>query len=264
MNNKKIKKVKNTSNYMSNANEYKNNFLTNIIFRLDFPQISDYNRDNLKKFRELIKSYFPILEEPPMKVFEISNLGEDKKIDLKTSDIIKWNFWSKDKKMLASIEQNSLTFEIIGYEKFEKIYELIEFLIDKLETIFSTIISIRIGLRYINQIKLDEEDPLNFKDYIKDNLISQIDFFETSLPIRVISSIEISNENQNLIFKFGIPNSTYPNGIINKEFVLDYDCYTNDSLDKEEILERIKIFKETIVQTFEESIKDKLREKMKE
>jgi uncharacterized protein (TIGR04255 family) len=164
---------------------------------------------------------------------------------------------------LASIEENNLTLETMEYKDFDNFHNLITVLITKLEEIFPNLVSIRIGLRYVNQIKLDEED-LEFKDYINENLIKQLEFFDRSILIRTISSMEISRDDYNLIFKFGIPNSTYPNNIIRKEFVLDYDCYTKESLNKDEVIENVKIFKEAIKEIFENSIEDKLREKMNE
>ena len=80
---------------------------------------------------------------------------------------------------------------------------------------------------------------------------------------RHITLIELNKEDYRLRFQYGIANSLYPSKIIRKEFVLDYDCFTFESLESpEEITSKVSEFNKTILDIFEESIEDGLRERM--
>src|SRR3989339_592965 len=199
---------------------YKKNFLTNVIFRIDYPQITEYSQELLKKFQEAIKSEFPILQESPGKIIEFS-VGEDQKVEFKDKELLKWTFFSKNKKRIASVEHNNMTLEFLEYDCFESLEKTLKTLLESLKNVFGEIISTRVGLRYVNQISLEEEYTLRFQ--------------------------------------YGIPNSLYPGKILRKEFVLDIDGYTNDALNQKEVMDKIKVLNERITSLFEKCIGNKLR-----
>ncbi len=74
--------------------------------------------------------------------------------------------------------------------------------------------------------------------------------------------LELKEEGYNLKFQFGLFNSEYPNPISRKEFVLDYDCSTNEETDILEIFDKAKEFNKKIHEWFEKSIQDGLRDIM--
>ena len=218
---------------------YKKNFLTNVIFRIDYPQITEYSQELLKKFQEAIKSEFPILQESPGKIIEFS-VGEDQKVEFKDKELLKWTFFSKNKKRIASVEHNNMTLEFLEYDCFESLEKTLKTLLESLKNVFGEIISTRVGLRYVNQISLEEEDTFNFKDYIDDSLTKNLEFIEDKNLSRTISVLEILEGEYSLRFQYGIPNSLYPGKILRKEFVLDIDGYTNDALNQKEVMDKIK------------------------
>ena len=243
---------------------YNTNFLTGIICKIDFPSIEDYNLTKLKEFRSLIKERFPIIEESKSSLFEFS-IGEEQKVKAKSPGAISWLFYNKNKNKIGSISNSGLSIEFKKYTNFEEFFEDITFLVESLFSIFPSVFSTRIGIRYVNEIKLEGEDVFNWSEYINQNLIKSIDFFtpnEKEGMTKSISRIELQKDNYYLTFQFGIPNSLYPNQIIRKEFVLDYDCFTHESFEKDGILEKIREFHQVIIDIFEKSICNRLRDEM--
>jgi len=238
--------------------EYKKNFLTNVIIRIDYTSIQNFSVDKLKEFQNLIKTDFPIVEEANSPLLELK-VDEKQKIDTKTSEILKWNFLSKDRKRIFSVENNNLTLEFLKYTSYKDFSEKQKMLLDSFKAIFGDVTSTRLGLRYVNQIDL-EDTSLELSEYIKPELLEVLKFRNLKNNLsRYIAYMEIREEDYNLRFQFGIPNSLYPERIIKKEFVLDYDCFIFDSLTLEEIPTRLKRFNDIVTGLFEESIMNKLK-----
>ncbi len=244
-------------------NHYEKNHLSQVIFRVDFPTISEFNTTKLKEFQKLINTEFPILQEQKTPRINFG-LGENQNFEAKGIGNLVWIFVSRDNTVKASIENNNLTLELTKYISFEELFPKIELIVNSLFKIFPETISTRLGLRYINEINLDEDNPYDWSNYINENLIRGISFFDTTTsPLsKYISLLQVKEENFDLTFKFGIPNSFFPGKIIKKEFVLDYDCYTTDTLEKENILVKVKEFNEKITSLFELSIEQGLRDEM--
>jgi len=242
--------------------KYKKNFLSNVIFKLDFPTLLDNYTERIGEFQKLIKSEFPILEEKIGVIIE-QQFKRAEQIESKSKEALGYMFFNKTKKRIVSFEFNNIIVEFKEYTNFEDYLKIIDLVITSLFKRFPSIVSTRLGLRYINHINLDEEHPFIWIQLNK-SLLDSMNFFSNKKDIsRYITSVELNKEDYRLRFQYGIANSLYPNRIIKKEFILDYDCFTFESLEgKEEILNKVKGFNETISDMFEESIEDELRELM--
>ena len=71
--------------------------------------------------------------------------------------------------------------------------------------------------------------------------------------------IEIAEDNYSVLFQFGMFNPEYPNPIARKEFILDYDCYTEEEMSITDIPETIEDLHKAEKELFELSISDELR-----
>lgn len=246
--------------------KYKKNYLTNVIFNLDFPTLNEYNLDKLKEFQKLIKDLYPILEEIKGVSFE-HKLEKEGVHDYTTKELVKYMFFNKTKTRLLTFDSNKLIMDFNDYTHFEEYVAALKAALEGLFKTFPSVISTRVGLRYINQITLNNGSPFEWEKLLEPSLLESIKVMisEKKDISRYINLIELTKDDYRLRFQYGIANSVYPSPIIKKEFTLDYDCYSFESLGNvEEVIEKVKLFNEVIKKMFEESIKDDLRAKMEE
>ncbi len=244
-------------------NKYKKNFLTNVVFKLDFPIQSDYGLDNIKKFQKLIKKEFPLIEEKRGFAIEYK-VDKTEEIETKTEKIKGWFFFDKTKNKIISFESNNIILEFKEYNTFKDYFKILSLVIESLLQIFPSIVSTRIGLRFINNIKLDDSTPFEWDNLLVPELFRSMDFLsDKKNMVRHLTLLELNMGDYMIKFQYGIGNSLYPSPIIRKEFVLDYDCFTHESLgEPEEILKKITKFNKGMAIMFEQCIGDGLRKIM--
>lgn len=239
---------------------YKRNFISRAIFRIDYPPIFKLEKESPSGFQEKIKSNFPISN---IKEGNIITTGlKDKKefIDRETFNI--YEFLSENKKHITEIAKSYLGVTLLEYGTFEDFKNLIEQSFSAFNQEYAPTIITRIGLRYINEIKLDG-NPLDWTNYINGNLLSSLTFVSSSKlkPTRLMNQINYLTENYSLTFNHGIFNVEYPSPITRKEFILDYDCYTKE-IKPEFVLENLNEFHAIIQELFEKSIDVELKKIM--
>ncbi len=246
--------------------DYKTNFLTNVVFKVDFPKILELNEQNPPaKLQEKIREKFPDLKEIKKQYIKFDTKLTGENVEVKQEKTISWKFSNKEKTKNVFVDSEFIYLEYNKYTKFQEFLEDIKFIISIFFEIYPVKISKRIGLRYVNQIKLPEGDPLDWNGLINESLFDVTNRFidEKDNLRRSMHSLEIKENEHNLRFQFGSFNSEYPNTIARKEFVLDYDCYTVEETDITDVSIKAKEFHEIISKWFEKSILDGLRDKMK-
>lgn len=249
-----------------NKKMYKKNFLTNVIFKVDFPKVLELtDKKSPIEFQKKISDSFPILNEVKGGQFEYE-IKSTNQFSLKSEDKISWEFMSKDKTKKVFVDSDYVYLECLRYEHFEDFFKDIKLVFETFLELYPIKIAKRIGLRYINQIKLDTGDPLDWSDFIDNNLFSVTANFlknKDSL-LKSMQLLEVKEDEFILKFQFGFFNSEYPNPIARKEFVLDYDCISNEETEINDIYTISKKFNEIIEKWFETSILDGLRDIMED
>ncbi|MCH7850226.1 MAG: TIGR04255 family protein [Nanoarchaeota archaeon] len=244
--------------------EYKKNFISNIIFRIDFPTILELENKLPSGFQSKIIDLFPILREPSELNINLSvSSGENLNKNQVSVGARTWQFYNKEKTKAVILSKNSLNLEYKNYySNFKELTSDIKLILKSLFEEYTIEIIDRIGLRYIDEIKLDSGDPLDWKDIICDDLTSSIRFVSSKNLMRTMQEIYIKEDNYTIVFKYGIPNSLYPSKIVRKEFTLDTDCFLEGELSKEDIINLLEEFHEVVKKTFEKSIGNNLRKIM--
>lgn len=242
---------------------YKSHFLTNVIFRVEFPKILELTEQKPpSKFQERISDKYPIVEEVKG---EIQKYQFKKALDyIETEKKVSWEFSNKEKTKRVFIDSDFVFVEHLKYEHFEDLFQDVKLIFESFKDLYPIKIINRVGLRYINQIRIESGDPIDWNSLIHPSLFSvQREFIsrENSL-LRSMHYLELKEEGYNLKFQFGLFNSEYPNPISRKEFVLDYECSTNEETDILEIFDKAKEFNKKIHEWFEKSIQDGLRDIM--
>ncbi len=240
------------------SKRYNSSYLNEILFKIEFsPILQLYGEENsAKEFQEKIYKKFPnvkIVQQSTLKISPFNGQYTDKK------DHLTWVFSNQDKQVELNATSLTLQYNGNAYSGYAEFKNDIALLLDSLQEY--PIISVNfLGLRYINQITFDRNE--NFKEYINDNLHSNTNEFENETVLQSLSKTDIKIDNYLLSFQYGQFNPEYPNKNPNKDFILDLDCYINETEEFSKIIENLDEMHNIIEKYFEKSIKDKLRQKM--
>ena len=246
------------------VNIYKKNYITNVIFRVDFKKM-DLAQDPPEELQKTIREKFPIFHQIKKETFGFEIKGNNQ-FTTKLNETILWEFKSKEgnekyNKVIIHPEYLSLEYE--NYTNFKDFQQDLKLVLDVfLGTYFVEGIK-RLGSRYINQIVLGSGNPLEWNNLIHPSLFSIPSGFTTTSDIlRSMHVLEVEEDDYLLRFQFGLYNSEYPNPIARKEFVLDYDCFIEQEIEPFEINKRAEECNDIIYKWFEKSIGEDLREIM--
>lgn len=247
-----------------NIEDYQNNYITNVIFRIDFPEVPNINQqDPPSEFIKKIEDRFPNLEQLKGETFELESKTNTRTIRQKEK--FAWRLTDSEKETILIIDPGYLTLESLKYKNFDSFIKDIKIIFQNFFLLYPVEVANRIGLRYINQIKWNKGSPLDWKEILDPSLYSiPKDFITKSDSIlRAMNLLEIEEDEYFLRFQFGLFNSEFPNPIARKEFVLDYDCYTEDQVEISEIYNKVEEFNKIIYKWFERSIDEGLRNAMR-
>ncbi|CAG0986986.1 MAG: hypothetical protein MPEBLZ_02889 [Candidatus Methanoperedens nitroreducens] len=247
------------------GNKYKKNFLTNVIVRVDFP--NPLKTDTLPPdFTKVILKSFPISE--PKKLVQMVGtfkVEPKKKLEVETGEeMTEWNYYGVNREKRLVIQKDILSISYLkSYKGFEDLKSEFLNIIEKLFEVFKDIQINRLGLRYINEINLDETDSFNWKKYLNSNLLSIFNITENKdIIARGLNNLILNYGNMILNFHYGMHNPDFPAAIRKKIFVLDYDAYYTGLYELKDIESNLLTFHEEIEKLFENNIEDGLREVM--
>lgn len=246
--------------YQNMPTTYRKNFLSDVIFRVDFPLILEISKETPDKFQSEIATEFPILEPVKQYGFQIET-KEDSSTPTPLNITI-WRFKNKTGDFFIELNGNSLVVNAKKYTDYTSFKERVSRILKVFYKIYPSTVVQRLGLRYINQIEiLKEKDLFSWSNYINENLIKNIDFFEDKTKIKRMMQVMVVSvdEETRLNIRAGIFNSNYPENITNKEFILDYDCYTRTPTEQESILVKLDDYNKVLTEYFEKSITSNFR-----
>jgi uncharacterized protein (TIGR04255 family) len=226
--------------------------------------------DNLPSaILEVAQKTFPLLEPTPV-IHSKIDFSADGVTVTKEEKGIEWRFYGANKEKTLVIaregrhrEKTAITIDYSKYESFNSLKDEFLSILNKCAEVFPEAKIGRIGLRYVNNININERNPLSWNNYINAALLSNFRFADDKKSIsRVFSNFEMKYDDMSIKFQFGMHNPDYPSPIKKKIFILDYDVYYNGICDKNDVPDMIDKYHDKIISLFERSIKDRLRDKM--
>ena len=257
---------------MAKGIRYKNNYITEVIFRINFSNIlklSGNNKDAAEEFRKAIFDEFPNVQVRVNNNVNVTfNVKSGTSQTLMEEGDLTWIFSNKNNK--KEVELNA-EFLILHYKKeayigFKEFLNDVTKLLKSLRYYMPYELSF-MGLRYINQINETIITEDNIKEYINPSLTDNVifDLDDNEKFSQIVSRLDLIKENYNFTFQYGFFNPGFPDPTFKKDFILDYDCkITNMNLIKSEndIITEIKKMNKFIYKKFEYSTTEKLREMM--
>jgi uncharacterized protein (TIGR04255 family) len=244
--------------------KYDHDFLAQVIARIDFAEpLAIAKKGPPDKVIASLKKEFPIAELSVKQLKEVA-LSLSGGPRATTREIREWNYHSKSRNKRAVISSECMFVEFTKYTMFEDLSRDFLGIVDALCTAFKDLQVKRLGLRYVDKIKLDEPNPTKWDDYIDTSLLSTLRFVtDPGTLVRAVNVLEQKFDDESrLRFQFGMPNPDYPALIHQKLFVLDTDASCTLLLSREEIRQFLDTFHERCTDCFERSITSKLRKKM--
>ncbi|HBZ65753.1 MAG TPA: hypothetical protein DEO70_02875 [Bacteroidales bacterium] len=238
---------------------YKNTPIKRVIIKIDFlGRVAELN-DNLPlPIADVIKQSFPIAEAKDVVARELQISNE--KVTENNKNVREWHFHTEERNATLIIEEDFFAIQINHYISFEKIMLVLKEIKDIFFTQYPKLLSRRLGIRFINEINLNEKNPFDWKKYINPKLTSIFEATQNpSNIIRAFHNLEVKYDDILLKFQYGMHNQDYPATIKKKTFILDLDASFSGILKQHEI--DIYLLKQhSIIQKqFEYSITDKLR-----
>ncbi len=244
--------------------KYKKNYLKQVIARIDF--VGSIHIDTSGPSESVltaIKSRFPISE--PAEVFTQKVKLQRDDVQRDTQKFIEWRFFSAERDRCVAITQSYMYVEYKTYTYYEDLRADFTSIAHAMFRDYRGLIAQRIGLRYVDNIELDEPNPTEWSNYIHEDLIAALRLVEE--PGKLSRAFQIVEQDFGIArmkFQFGMPNPDYPAPIRKKLFVLDHDAYTGQIIEEHEIAEYLDIFHGLISRSFESVITDGLRDRMGE
>ncbi len=108
----------------------------------------------------------------------------------------------------------------------------------------------------------EDKDYLDWESYVNPLIASVVKYRPKDAVLkRSLNTAEYSVDPETTInLRTGIFNSSYPANIVQKEFIIDLDCYSLQRPEnKESLLEASKKYNKILVETFESLIEERLR-----
>ena len=235
--------------------------LKKVIFRLDFLGEIKLSQQTVDHFKRDLSENFPKYGEQDKVFMEV--LVNDAQKTTKEKRFKSFSFKNDETNNSITLEPYAIILEVKEYITYEDFKEVVQKINRILEGENSSAKISRIGLRYINQIIINEGNPLEWTGLIKDSLISSLNFVQEKNQLsRLMGIIELNRSDYLIRFQYGWFNSEYPNPIAKKEFLLDYDCYSENETDISAIIGQIDMFHSAIKDLFNKSILDGLNDIM--
>lgn len=239
----------------------KNNYLNQIIFRIDFDTIFELtgeNQESITKFKTNIIHLFP-----KYTVFQEKNLNVLVEKDIPTSSVDTGNFcWifendEKNKEIILTHNNLTVTYRKNAYSGFSSLLTEIILLLNALKEYNLNEVQ-SIGLRYINEINNSKINN-NIQKYINPKLLSVPllnDLKEDNNNlIQLFSKLDFQQEGYDFTLQYGFYNPTI-NPEFEKHFILDYNCMKNQNTMIDEVEDYLKQMNHLIFKKFEYSVTD--------
>ncbi len=222
--------------------QFKKNFIRTAVCELRFPAILDYEtKPPITLQRELRKEY-PEYEK--QQAFNVADPSERE---------VKHVLKSRKSDWLVTIRTYSIALQTSRYTHFSEFLERLQYLFDKSLPLLDTDFFTRVGLRYINEIRLDAGGP---PGWINDDLIAPIVHGIYGSTDRYVQEVRGSMESGKFTFRHGI--SSLQKG---KEdtYMLDFDFY-NENVQARDVMPMAMEFNNEAFRFFQWAIGPKAKE----
>lgn len=245
---------------------YKQNFLSKVILRADFGTHPQQLDAEIAKFSKGIAAVFPHSSSNPLMHLHVE-VGGAEGDGVKHTNV--GTHWAYTKTPTATAQVvlqptfMALEYGPGDYDSFNSFVVEFELLLAQLFEVFGEFPLDRVGLRYVNEIRLPGK-ALDWAGMIRENLVSAV-LTPAVAGGRLLRSmhqvVELHGEDQ-VLLNYGIFNPDFPAPAVQRFFILDIDCSRSGVIHKAEAIACVTQLNGHAVVAFESSIDDGLRDRM--
>jgi uncharacterized protein (TIGR04255 family) len=243
---------------------YSKTFLTEVIARIDFLSPVDELQKKLpSKISKQAKRYFPIAEPQSLTGQELQVSPTETRS--RRIDATEWVFHGKEREKTFNIGAAAAYVRYTSYTSYELLKQEFLDVMNSSFAVYPDLQGKRIGLRYVNNIDVPNEDPFIWNDLINPQMLGLFSFAPEKQSLsRVFHVLHYNYGDCRLQYQFGMPNPDFPAAIKQPLFVLDLDAHYQGVIEQSDIVANFDKFHEKIQAMFELSITDRLRSLMHE
>ncbi|MGA7579385.1 MAG: TIGR04255 family protein [Desulfobaccales bacterium] len=244
---------------------YKKNFLNRVIARINFQPINSIRTSLDTNLSKTALELFPI-SEPKKELTGLKLQFSLKDENIKREEVGKkaeWHYFGMNREKHLVIATDFMSVEYLKFDNFDNFIGDFFGIMEILFRAYKDVQVSQTALRYINIINLEEDNPIDWNNYLNDNLLSIFNVpFDRNTISRAFQVLELNYGDMNLRFQYGMINPDFPAVIRKKEFILDYDAFCSGLKTEIEIRDNINRFNLEIEKLFERCIKANLKEIM--
>lgn len=189
--------------------------------------------------------------------------------DTHTTNFVENNFFTEDRARRVALCGEYVFLEERRYEDYASLRDGFLDVMDAVAAEYPGMKLRRLGMRYINEIKLPEEDAgpglgADFwQRYINPLLLGGLRFAANDGALaRHMCTTELNYGTDRAAIRYGIFNGEYPKPNRRREFILDVDAYCMAQVPPAEIAAKLDDYHKAVCSVFEAAITDALRARM--
>lgn len=188
--------------------QYRSNFITEVIARVDFlSPIHEVNQSLPRQISDLVIKNYPIPEPQPLVEHRVHISLKDAEVQKESLDAKEWKFFGSDRSKFLSIRPDAIILKYTKYFRFDPLRDEFLHVVEKFFSYFQAAQGRRLGLRYINNIRVDDGSPTSWDKFIKPNLLCIFKGNkEKELISRAFHNLELNYGDFNLRFQYGMHN----------------------------------------------------------
>ncbi len=245
--------------------KYERNFLSQVVLRIDYPRVADIASERRPELMARVAPTFPQVTGLPQTQIQFTMSADQPTVDRR---LVGYTWSAKDgagnKGVELSTDSLSLTNLNRSFSNFDDFFRQFSEIFTSFEEIYQVNEFTRVGLRYINEIDINQGNALDWNGYLSEDVIRAAvprtpRNFALSRSMHQVVSL---HEDVTLVANYGIYNPDFPAPIVRRQFILDFDCYITGVVNREVMLRKVTQLNSICEESFEASIADRLRENM--
>ena len=189
--------------------------------------------------------------------------------DTRTISFPEHNFWTAGRTVHAAVSSEYAFVAQRQYDGYAPLREQFLAIMDAMTTQFPGLRIRRLGMRYVNEIKLPEADAGPglgaefWEHYVNPLLLGGLRFAANDGSLaRHMCTTELNYGTDRATVRYGIFNAEYPQPNRRREFVLDVDTYCQSQLPAADVAVKLDEYHAAACQVFETAVTDALRARM--